>query len=318
MLPRPRILRHQGHSHDHGSGSGPAADGGSSTRLLIAFLLTGGFMLVEIVAGLWTNSLALLSDAFHMLSDTTALGLGALAARVSLRPSTPEKTYGFRRFEVLAAFANAVLLAVFGAGIAVKAVGRLADPQPVHAGGLLAVAALGLALNIGIFVWLHLAGRKRGARNLNEEGVLWHVAGDTLGSLAALAAGVVILRTGWTGADAAAGLLTAAVLLFGAQRVLRRSAHILVEGAPEGVDPAAVRATLAGFPQVRAVHDFHLWTLTGRDAYLSAHLELDPGPRAPGEVTAALRRDLRTRLGIHHITLQAGPCGPEDCGAECG
>ena len=161
MLPRPRILRHQGHSHDHSSGSGPAADGGSSTRLLIAFLLTGGFMLVEIVAGLWTNSLALLSDAFHMLSDTTALGLGALAARVSLRPSTPEKTYGFRRFEVLAAFANAVLLAVFGADIAVKAVGRLADPQPVHAGGLLAVAALGLALNIGIFVWLHLAGRKR-------------------------------------------------------------------------------------------------------------------------------------------------------------
>src|SRR5690606_26219387 len=125
-----------------------------------------------------------------------------------------------------------------------KAVTRLAHPQPVHAEGLLTVAALGLVLNVGIFLWLHRAGRRDGARNLNEEGVLWHVAGDTLGSLAAIAAGLIVLRTGWTGADAAAGLLTAGILLFGAQRVLRRSAHILVEGAPDGMDPAALRAAV--------------------------------------------------------------------------
>jgi cobalt-zinc-cadmium efflux system protein len=295
--------------------TGSPAPSGSHTRLLICFGLTAGFMLVEVAAGLWTNSLALLSDAFHMLSDTLALGLAALAARIGLRRPTPEKTYGFKRFEVLAAFANAVLLAVFGIAIAFKAAMRIRHPEAVHAEPMLVVATLGLALNVGIFLWLRRAGE---AKNLNEEGVLWHVAGDALGSIAAIAAGAVMLGTGWMRADAVAGLSTACVLLFGAQRVLRQSAHILVEGVPVGADAGAMRTAMENFAQVRAVHDFHLWTMTGRDLYLSAHVEVEAGVLPEREVTATLRRELESRFGVHHITLQAGPCGPDDCGNDCG
>ncbi len=308
MLPLPRILRHQG--HDHG-GIAPDASG-SSRRLLACFLLTAGFMLVEALAGLWTNSLALLSDAFHMLSDAGALGLAAFAARVSLRRPTPEKTYGYRRIEVLAAFANALLLGVLGVGVGAKAIGRLGAPAHVDARPMLAVAALGLVLNVGVFLWLRLGGDRR---NLNEEGALWHVLGDAVGSLAAIAAGAVMLGTGWMRADAVAALFTACVLLFGAQRVLRKSAHILVEGTPEGVDAKSVRAAMEASPGVRAVHDLHLWTLTGRDLYLSAHVE--PEAHADGgRVTSDLRRELETRFDARHVTLQVGPCDP-DCGDVC-
>jgi cobalt-zinc-cadmium efflux system protein len=320
MRLRPRVLRHQGHAHDfghghpHGHEHGPAGGPKSSAsrRLLVCFLLTATFMVVEALAGVWTNSLALLSDAFHMLSDAGALGLAAFAARASLRRPTPEKTYGYKRLEVLAAFANALLLAVLGVGVGAKALMRLGNPAPVDAEPMLVVAALGLALNVGIFLWLHLA---EGERNLNEEGALWHVLGDALGSIAALVAGFIMLRTGWMRADALAGLFTAVILLFGAQRVLRKSAHILVEGAPEGVDAGALRAAMEAHPGVRAVHDLHLWTLTGRDLYLSAHVEPDPSFET-GTVTATLRRELETRFAARHVTLQVGPCDP-DCGDAC-
>jgi cobalt-zinc-cadmium efflux system protein len=232
---------------------------------------------------------------------------------VGLRRPTPEKTYGYKRIEVLAAFANALLLAILGIDIAAKAIARLGNPADVHAGPMLGVAALGLALNVGIFLWLH---RAQGERNLNEESALWHVLGDTLGSIAALAAGAVMLRTGWMRADALAGLFTAGVMLFGAQRVLRKTTHVLVEGAPEGVDAKAVRASMEALPGVRAVHDLHLWTLTGRDLYLSAHVEPEAGANA-GEVTGSLRGELERRFGARHVTLQVGPCDP-DCGDDCG
>jgi len=289
---------------------------GSANRLSGAFFLTALFLVAELATGLVTNSLALVSDAFHMLSDTLALGLGALAARVSLRRPTAEKTYGFKRFEVLAAFTNALLLAVFGVAIAFKAAQRLWMPQEVHAEPMLAVAAFGLLLNLGIFLWLHRGAKREGGHGLNEEGVLWHVAGDALGSIAAIAAGVVMVTTGWMRADAVAGLATASVLLFGSQRVLRLSAHILVEGTPPGVDGAAVRALVEGFPGVRSVHDFHLWSLSGRDLYLSAHLDLVEGEEA-SIVTSALRGALKARFGAIHVTLQTGPCGPGDCGNDC-
>lgn len=315
MLPRPRILRHQGHDHGHGvrhDGAAGPPSSSASRRLLVCFVLTALFMLVEAGAGWWTNSLALLSDAFHMLSDAGALGLAAFAARASLRRPTPEKTYGYKRFEVLAAFANALLLVVLGIGVGAEALARLGSPARVDAGPMLVVAALGLILNVGIFLWLHLA---EGERNLNEEGALWHVLGDALGSVAALAAGFIMLRTGWMRADALAGLLTSVILLFGAQRVLRKSAHILVEGAPEGVDATAVRAAMEAHPGVRAVHDLHLWTLTGRDLYLSAHVE-PASTFDPGAVTGTLRRELETRFDARHVTLQIGPCDA-DCSDGC-
>ena len=311
---RPRILRHQGH-HDHGGHAHAHAYGTAShTRLLVCFALTAGFLFVEAAAGLWTNSLALLSDAFHMLSDAVALGLAALAARIGLRRPTAGKTFGYRRFEVLAAFANALVLLVLGIGTAVSAAGRLWRPQSVDAAPMMAVAAAGLVLNLGVLLWLHRAGEEK---NLNEESALWHVLGDALGSLAALAAGGLMLWKGWERADAAAGLLIAGVLVFGAQRVLRQSAHILVEGVPAGVDAESVHAAMRDFPQVHDVHDLHLWTMTGRDLFLSAHVEVRPGDLPEREVVTALSRELSRRYKVDHITLQSGLCGPEDCGNAC-
>jgi len=280
---------------------------------MICFGLTAAFLLVEAGAGLWTNSLALLSDAFHMLSDTLALGLAALAAHVGLRSPTPEKTFGFKRFEVLAAFANAVLLIVLGAWTAISAVGRLWKPEHVLAGPMMIVAAAGLVLNLAVMAWLHGAG---GEKNLNEESVFWHVLGDALGSVAALAAGGLMLWKGWLWADALAGLTIALILVYGAQKIIRQSAHILVEGAPEGVDVAALQAAIRAFPQVRNVHDLHLWTMTGRELYLSAHVEVETGPVEERGVVGALGRDLKTRFGIGHITLQSGACAPGDCENE--
>jgi cobalt-zinc-cadmium efflux system protein len=299
-----------GHSHAHAvAAEGSASE--SKVRLMVCFALTAGFLLVELAAGFWTNSLALLSDAFHMLSDTVALGLAALAAHVSLRRPTAEKTFGYKRFEVLAAFANAVILLVLGAGTAVGALGRLWSPEPVNAGPMMGVAAAGLALNAGVLLWLHRAGEDK---NLNEEGVLWHVLGDALGSLAALAAGGLMLWKGWMRADALAGLAIAGILIYGSQRLIRQSAHILVEGVPGGVDMQALRRAMEAFPQVREVHDLHVWTLTGRELYLSAHVEVTPGTLDERGVVGGLSRELQTRFGIHHLTLQSGLCGPEGCG----
>ncbi len=271
-------------------------------------------MAVEAAAGIWANSLALISDSFHMLSDALALGLAAGAARISLRRPTSEKTFGFKRFEVLAAFANAVVLLVLSLGLAVKAGIRLWHPQPVASGPMMAVALAGLILNLGVLSFLHRAGEEK---NLNEESALWHVVGDALGSAAALLAGALLHWRGWLWTDPAATLLIAGVIGMGAARILRKSAHILVEGAPKGVNPESVRQAMLALPQIREVHDLHLWTLSGRDLYLSAHITTAAGKDSEQEVVAGLRRDLQARFGVHHITLQSGQCEADDCGNDC-
>jgi cobalt-zinc-cadmium efflux system protein len=311
------LRRHAGHGHDHGGGAhahAPAPGSASQARLMTCFVLTAGFLVVEAATGLWTNSLALLSDAFHMLSDALALGLAALAARVSLRRPTPEKTFGFKRFEVLAAFANAVVLLVLGVGTAFSAIGRLWRPHAVDAGPMMIVAAAGLALNLVVLYWLH---NSREEKNLNEESALWHVLGDALGSIAALAAGALMLWKGWMRADSIASLMISGLLMYGSVRVLRQSAHILVEGVPEGVDVDEVRAAMRGFPQVREVHDLHAWTLTGRDLYLSAHVDVESGALGEKDVVAGVGRVLKERFGIHHLTLQSGLCDAADCANDC-
>ena len=303
------MIHPESHSHPD-----PHPAGGSHARLLICFWLTAAFMIVEALTGVFTNSLALLSDSFHMLSDAVSLGLAACAARISLRRPTAEKTFGFKRFEVLAAFANALILLLLSAGTAVKALLRLWHPQPVVAGPMLIVAALGLFLNLGILTWLHRAGEDK---NLNVDGVLWHVFGDALGSIAALLAGAFVIWRGWFWVDPAASLLIAGVLGVGAVRLLRQSTHILVEGVPTGLDVDAVRKSMLAAPQVGEVHDLHVWTLNGRDLFLSAHVGTVPGEKSEQEVVAYLRRELGERFGVHHITLQAGQCVAEDCGNDC-
>ncbi len=270
-------------------------------------------MLVEAATGLWTNSLALLSDAFHMLSDAVALGLAAGAARISLRKRTAEKTFGFKRFEVLAAFANAIVLLVLSTGLILKSAARLWHPETVTAGPMLAVAALGLVVNLALLFWMHRSGDEK---NLNESGVIWHLFGDALGSVAAITAGVFMLWRGWYWVDSVAGVLIAVVIAFGAVRLLRQSSHILVEGVPAGLDMDAVRKSMLSMPQVGEIHDLHVWTLNGRDLFLSAHVGTLPGELAEQQIVMRLRHELEESFGIHHITLQAGHAADE-CGNDC-
>ncbi len=298
------------HSHPHPHSHSTTS---SHVRLLICLALTVAFMLLEALAGVWTNSLALVSDSFHMLSDALALGLAVSAARISLRRPTPGKTFGFKRFEVLAAFANALILILLSAALAVKGALRLRHPQPVEAGPMMVVAIIGLILNLGILAWLHEGHEEK---NLNEEGILWHVLGDALGSAAVLSAGALMIWRGWRWADPAASLLIAAVLCRGAWRVLRKSMHILVEGAPEGLDLDAVRAAMLASPQVREVHDLHAWTLNGRDLFLSAHVGVVAGELTEQKAVTLLRHGLEERFHIHHITLQSGQCESDDCGND--
>ena len=299
--------RARDHDHDHAAQH-------SHTRLMVCFWITAAFMLVEAGTGLWTNSLALLSDAFHMLSDAVALGLAAAAARISLRKPTVEKPFGFKRFEILAAFANAVVLLLLSAALVVKAAARLWHPEQVVAGPMLMVAAIGLVFNLVILFWMHRTGDEK---NLNESGVIWHVFGDALGSVAALAAGACLLWRGWLWVDPAASILIAGIIGTGATRLLRQSSHILVEGVPAGLDVEAVRKSMLAAPQVGEVHDLHVWTLNGRDLFLSAHVGTTPGKKSEQEVVAYLRSELEEHFGVHHITLQVGQCAAEDCGNDC-
>jgi cobalt-zinc-cadmium efflux system protein len=289
---------HLGHTHGHPH---------SEASLGIALLITLGFGLIEAVAGWISGSLALLSDAAHMVTDASALGLAALAARFARRPPTARLSYGLVRLEMLAALANGLLMLVLVGFIAHEAWQRFDTPHPVQGGMVLAVAALGLAVNL--FIAWRLS---RDASNLNVRAAMLHVMGDALGSVAALVSGAVILATGWMTIDPLLSLLVSGLILFSTWRLLSETVHALLEGVPAHIDLAQVGASLAALTDVRRVHDLHVWTLSSGTVALSAHLELESLQRWPA-LLAAARRVLRERHGIAHVTLQ-----PEVGGKESG
>ena len=286
-----------GHAHHHGMPAG--ADG--ERRLLIALAITAGFMLVEAAGGWIANSLALLADAGHMLTDAAALALAWLAARMARRPRDARRSYGYGRVQVLAAFANGIVLLAVVVAIVVEAAGRLAAPAPVEGGLMIGVAAAGLVANIVAFRVLQ--GGDRG--NLNLRGAALHVMGDLLGSVGALAAGAVILLTGWTPIDPILSVAVSLLVLRSAWAILRESGHVLVEGSPGGIDEAALSAAiLAEVHEVIDVHHVHAWTLTPDRPLVTLHARLREGAdsdRAIGAVT----RLLRDRFGVDHATVQA-------------
>ncbi|HYG87391.1 MAG TPA: cation diffusion facilitator family transporter [Azospirillum sp.] len=292
---------HHGHHHAHAH---PTAD--SERRLFLVMLLTATFMVAEVVGGLVSGSLALVADAGHMLGDVLSLFLAWLAFRVGRRPSDARRSFGYHRLQVLAAFVNGLTLVAICVWIVVEAARRLADPEPVMGGVMLGVAALGLLGNLIGFLVLHRGDRE----NLNVRGALLHVVGDLLGSVAAMAAAGVILITGWTPIDPILSVLVALLILRGAWDVVRRSAHILVEGTPTGLDMDELRATLhAAVPEVRDIHHVHVWSLTAERTLLTMHAVIEPGTD-PDAVLAALNGTLRSRYGIGHATVQieTGPC----------
>jgi len=294
------------HSHGHGHHHHAAVSESNERRTLIAAGLTGAFMLAELVGGLVTGSLALLADAAHMLTDFAALFLAWLAFRLSRRPADAVRTYGFDRLQILAAFANAVTLIVLVVWILSEAVARLFDPQPVLASGMLVVAAMGLAVNIAAFAVLQGADRD----NLNIRGALVHVMGDLLGSVAALVAAGVILITGWTPIDPLLSMLIAALITVSAFRLLRDSGRVLLEAAPRGVDPEAIRADLvARVAGVEDVHHLHVWCLTPERPMATLHVRIDEAADV-SETLSAVKHRLTVEFGLDHVTveIETGAC----------
>ncbi|GAB4312855.1 MAG: cation diffusion facilitator family transporter [Candidatus Bipolaricaulota bacterium] len=270
-------------------------------RLVVAAGVTGLVCAGQVAGGLITGSLALLSDAAHVFLDALALALSYLALRAASRPPTPRHTYGLHRLQVLVALVNGATLAAVAAGIFREAVERVRDPVPVWAGPMLAVAGGGLVVNLAVAWLLHRHDRE----DLNVHSAFLHVVGDALGSVGVIAAGIVILLTGWTLADPLVSLAIGSVILVGAVRVLARTAHILIEGAPRGVSTEEVQQRLAGMPGVQGVHDLHVWTVAPGYVALSAHVVVPDQALSQAEaLIRKLRRLLREEFGIGHATIQ--------------
>ena len=272
--------------------------------------LTGGYLLVELLGGALTGSLALLADAAHMGTDVFGLALALFAVWLGARAPTPGRTYGAARAEILAAAVNAAVLVAAAGAILHEAWRRLQAPPEVQSLPMLAVAAVGLAVNlVGVGLLRGGAGE-----SLNVAGAFQEVLADLLGSLAALAAGATMLLTGWWYADPLCSVAVALLVLPRTWRLLREAVHVLLEGTPAGVDLAAVRAALRAVPGVRAVHDLHVWSITSGSAALSAHVLLDgdPGGAARARLLSALGALLRERFGLAHTTLQLEDPGVEE------
>jgi len=266
--------------------------------LLIALLLTLSFAGVEAVTGWWAGSLALMGDAGHMLSDSFALGLAAVAALAARRPASPTHSYGYGRLEVVAAISNAVIMLAIVAGIVYAAIGRLRAPPDVHAGGVILVAGIGLVINI-VVAWV----LSRSSASMNVRGALLHVLGDLLGSLAALASGVTIALTGWTLIDPLLSLFISLLLLVAAARLLRDAVRVVMDAVPAHVDLPAVHEALLAVEGVREVHDLHIWTIASGRVAVSAHVVL-MDISVWDERLAQIQALLAKRWGITHVTLQ--------------
>jgi cobalt-zinc-cadmium efflux system protein len=290
------------HGHDHGTHAHVAADrsGAPNVRrsLLLALVLTAGFALVEAIGGWLAGSLALMSDAGHMVTDAAALGLALFAHAIGRRPPSLRASYGYGRAEVLAAFVNAIVMLAVVAAIAIEAVRRLLEPAPVRGGMVLGIALAGLAVNI-ISAWV----LSRASGSLNARGAMIHVLGDLLGSLAAIIAGGVILATGWMPIDPILSLAVSLLILRSTLQLLRQSTGVLMEGVPAHLDYNAIGNALARLPGVTGVHDLHVWNMTAEHAALSAHIALIDGGLWP-QTLAAAQRMLASEFAIEHVTLQ--------------
>jgi cobalt-zinc-cadmium efflux system protein len=271
----------------------------SRRALAVALGLTASYTVVEVVGGVLAGSLALLADAVHMLSDNVALAAALVAAWLASKPATPERSYGFRRAEVLAALANGVLLVALAIWIFVEAVRRLRDPGDVLGGWMLAIGLAGIAVNVGAGLVLSRARRQ----SLNVEAAFRHVFADLLGSLGVAIAAIVILATGWVEADPLVSIVIGVLVLASAWTILRDSTQILLESTPRGVDADALGRRVAAAPGVVEVHDLHIWTITSGFPALSAHVLVRPGEDCHGR-RRELEALLRDEFGIDHTTLQ--------------
>ena len=288
-------MAHNHHSpgHQHGHGNDQA--------LLHGMLITILFAAVEAVGGWWSGSLTLLGDAGHMVSDGTALGLAAFAARVARQPASAQHSYGLVRAEAVAALVNGLFMLLVVAGIAYHAIERLRSPHAVAGGTVMIIAFLGLLINLLVAKMLH-----GGEQTLNTRGALLHVLGDLLGSVAAMLAGLVIYFTGWMPIDPLLSLLICGLILFSSLRLLRDVLNVIMEGVPRGLELPEVGQAMAGVSGVSSVHDLHIWTLSSGMVVLSAHVVIQDMNHWE-RILDASRRLLSERFSIDHVTLQPEP-----------
>jgi cobalt-zinc-cadmium efflux system protein len=288
-------------THDHSHGHGHDHTGGNLKRINVALVLTGSFMVVEVVGGILSGSLALLADAGHMLTDTMALALAAFAFHVSTRPPDAKRSYGYQRFQILAAFVNGLSLLLIVGWILFEAVSRLIAPPDVIGTTMLLVASAGFVVNIIAFIVLHGGDQE----NLNIRGAALHVLGDLLGSLAAIIAAVIIIYTGWMPIDPILSVIVAGLIFRSAWQLVRRSAHILLEGSPEWLDIAEMQEKIvAAVPSVSEIHHVHVWGLTPQHLMLTMHVVLAEATSDPTSIVRDVKRSLKEQFAIAHSTIE--------------
>lgn len=286
---------HPGHAHSHA----PADAGERSTRALrLALALTLAVLVAEFVGGWISNSLALLADAGHVLTDAGALALSLFVAWFSRQPPNPKRTYGYLRWEILAALINGATLLGISAWIVIEAVARFREPEPIGGPLMLVIATIGLLANVGAALLLHPLGQS----SMNVRGAYLHVLGDLLASVGTIVAAIVIALTGWLHADPIASLMTTALIVRGAWALVRESVDVLLESTPAHISLPDVRARLEGIPGVESVHDLHVWTVTSGVVALSAHAIVPDVNRQQEVLESACH--LMSHMGIDHITVQ--------------
>ena len=296
------------HDHSHGA---------NRRVLLISFFIITGYMLVEAVGGWLTNSLALLSDAGHMLSDSISLGVAVLAFSLGRKTANYSKTYGYKRFEILAAIFNGVTLILISVYIFYEAFQRFMDPPEVASGGMLLIAAMGLVVNI-IVAWILMRGGDTEG-NLNIRAAFLHVMGDLLGSIGAIAAALLIIFFGWGLADPLASVIVAVLIIISGWRVTKDAVHVLMEGPPVGVHVERIVSVMQADARIIDIHDLHMWSITSGQNALSCHVTVDDTMtiKESGELLHELERRLGDE-GIGHVTIQVeGESPPHDEALMC-
>jgi cobalt-zinc-cadmium efflux system protein len=298
------------HLHAHLDGDARHAhtiEGRSQRAMTISLVLVLLFAVIEAVSGYLANSLALISDAGHMVTDAAALGLALMAQLIAQRPPSSQHSFGFVRAEALAAFVNSLAMLLLVCWIVYEAAQRLIHPEHVHGAAVFIVAAIGLCINL-LTAWV----LSREEQSINTRAALVNVLGDLLGSVAAIAAGAIIYVTGWVRIDPILSIFVSLLILKSTWGILRESYHFLMEGVPHGIDYLAVGADLAAVEGVRSVHDLHVWDMSPGEPALIGHLEIDDLNAWP-EVLRAVKAMLFAKHGIDHVTLQ--PETHHECGA---
>lgn len=285
-------MSHDHHAHSH-------ARAGDTRRMRGALWINVAMLAAGVAGGIVFDSLALLADAGHVLTDVGAIALALFAARMARRPPTAQRTFGFRRGEILAALVNGLTLVAIAVLVFVAAIGRLSDPPDVDGAGVLAIGAFSLLGN-GLAAWLLVRGDRD---NLNLEGVLRHTAADALGSAGVIAAGAVVLATGWDRADPIVSMLIGLLILLGSWRLVREPFNVLMESAPEGMSVREVGAAMCAVPGVREVHDLHIWEVTSGFPALAAHVRTEPTEDVDA-VRERIESMLHDRYDLEHTTLQ--------------